>query len=79
MNAKPELEIYADDVKCSHGCTIGQFDNEALFYLRSRGVTLEAAQGMLVQAFIGEVVDGMACDEVREEVRHRLAQRHGWQ
>jgi Fe-S cluster assembly protein SufD len=79
MNAKPELEIYADDVKCSHGCTVGQFDSDALFYARSRGVGLEAAKAMLVHAFIGEVLKGMAVAEVRLEVEHRLAEKHGWE
>lgn len=79
MNAKPELEIYADDVKCSHGCTVGQFDSDALFYARSRGVGLEAAKAMLVHAFIGDVLKGMAVPEVRLEVEHRLAEKHGWE
>lgn len=78
MNAKPELEIYADDVKCSHGCTVGQFDSDALFYARSRGVGLEAAKAMLVNAFIGDVLKGLAVLEVRLEVEHRLAEKHGW-
>lgn len=78
MNAKPELEIYADDVKCSHGCTVGQFDSDALFYARSRGVGLEAAKAMLVHAFIGDVLKGLAVTEVRLEVEHRLAEKHGW-
>ena len=78
MNAKPELEIYADDVKCSHGCTVGQFDSDALFYARSRGVGLEAAKAMLVHAFIGDVLKGLAVPEVRLEVEHRLAEKHGW-
>ena len=79
MNAKPELEIYADDVKCSHGCTIGQFDEEALFYARSRGIGMEAAKAMLVHAFIGEVLQGLAVPEVRMEVEHRLAEKHHWE
>tara|TARA_B100000963_G_scaffold70368_1_gene58658 strand:- start:1994 stop:3325 length:1332 start_codon:yes stop_codon:yes gene_type:complete len=78
MNAKPELEIYADDVKCSHGCTVGQFDSDALFYARSRGVGLEAAKAMLVHAFIGDVLKGLSIPEVRLEVEHRLAEKHGW-
>ena len=78
MNAKPELEIYADDVKCSHGCTVGQFDSDALFYARSRGVGLEAAKAMLVHAFIGDILKGFAVTEVRLEVEHRLAEKHGW-
>jgi Fe-S cluster assembly protein SufD len=79
INAKPELEIYADDVKCSHGCTVGQFDSDALFYARSRGVGLEAAKAMLVRAFIGDVLKGLAVLEVRLEVEHRLAEKHGWE
>lgn len=78
INAKPELEIYADDVKCSHGCTIGQFDEEALFYARSRGIGEAEAKSMLVHAFIGDVLDGFAVPEVRLEVEHRLAAKHGW-
>lgn len=78
MNAKPELEIYADDVKCSHGCTIGQFDEEALFYAQSRGVGVDAAKAMLVHAFIDEILDGVAVHEVRLEVNHRLAEKHQW-
>ena len=57
INAKPELEIYADDVKCSHGATSGRLDAEALFYLRSRGIPAAEAQQMLVQAFIGATLD----------------------
>jgi Fe-S cluster assembly protein SufD len=51
INTKPQLEIWADDVKCSHGCTSGQLDEEALFYLRSRGISLEEAKAMLLYAF----------------------------
>lgn len=59
INSKPELEIYADDVKCSHGSTTGQLDEEALFYLQSRGIGLESARKLLVRAFVGDVVDEM--------------------
>ena len=55
--AKPELEIYADDVKCSHGSTTGALDETALFYLRSRGVGLVQAQALLVLAFLAEVLE----------------------
>jgi Fe-S cluster assembly protein SufD len=78
INAKPELEIYADDVKCSHGCTIGQFDEEALFYARSRGIGETEAKAMLVHAFVGDVLEGFAVQEVRLEVEHRLATKHSW-
>jgi Fe-S cluster assembly protein SufD len=78
MNAKPELEIYADDVKCSHGCTIGQFDDDALFYAQSRGIGEAEAKSMLVHAFITDILDGFAVEEVALEVRHRLAEKHNW-
>lgn len=68
MNAKPELEIYADDVLCSHGATCGQLDDEPLFYLRSRGLTEAEARYLLVEAFVGEVVDKIADDEIRSEI-----------
>ncbi|MEX2514479.1 MAG: Fe-S cluster assembly protein SufD [Cyclobacteriaceae bacterium] len=57
INTKPQLEIWADDVKCSHGCTTGQLDDEALFYIRSRGIGKEAARTLLLYAFAGEVLD----------------------
>lgn len=78
INAKPELEIYADDVKCSHGCTVGQFDDEALFYLESRGIGERAARALMVQAFIGDVLAGMGSEEVAAEVETLLSERHGW-
>lgn len=68
INTKPELEIYADDVKCSHGCTIGQLDDEAMFYLQSRGLGKEAATNLLIQAFIGDVLDFIQCDALRENM-----------
>ena len=72
-NSKPQLEIYADDVKCSHGCTIGQFDNEALFYLKSRGIREEVAQKVLLDAFIGEVLDNIEEEPVRKYVDQLIA------
>lgn len=63
--AKPELEIYANDVKCSHGATVGELDAEALFYLRSRGVGEAAARQMLVRAFLEEAIDGPGGGEAR--------------
>ncbi|RVT95992.1 Fe-S cluster assembly protein SufD [Rhodovarius crocodyli] len=65
MDAKPQLEIYADDVKCSHGATIGALDENQLFYLRSRGIPEKAARAMLVQAFLTEAVDGVADETCR--------------
>ena len=71
MNSKPELEIYADDVKCSHGSTTGQFDEEAVFYLKARGISDQNARQMLVHAFVGDVLDQLD-DEIREHVSSLL-------
>ena len=73
--AKPELEIYADDVKCSHGSTSGAIDDTALFYLRSRGVPLKDAQSLLVLAFLAEAIAEIEDDAVAEDIRSRL---EGW-
>lgn len=67
---KPQLEIFADDVKCSHGCTIGQFDNDALFYLRARGISEAQARILLVHAFAFDVTSRFANSTVREYVEH---------
>lgn len=75
MNSKPELEIYADDVKCSHGCTIGQMDKEAVFYLRSRGLSTEAAINLLLHAFAGEVLEAITNEELRTWIEERIAQK----
>lgn len=68
MDTKPELEIYADDVKCSHGATAGQLDEEPLFYLRQRGLNEAQARLLLVQAFVDEVVDKIEDEPIRKEV-----------
>ena len=73
--AKPELEIYADDVKCSHGSTSGAIDDTALFYLRSRGVPLRAAQSLLVLAFLAEAISEIEDERLAEDIRTRL---EGW-
>ena len=73
--AKPELEIYADDVKCSHGSTSGAIDEVALFYLRSRGVPMKAAQSLLVLAFLAEAIDEIDDDAIADDIRSRL---EGW-
>lgn len=75
MNTKPELEIYADDVKCSHGTTTGQLDEEALFYLKSRGLGEANARRLLTSAFIGDVVSKIENNIVREYVTQQLVQR----
>jgi Fe-S cluster assembly protein SufD len=73
--AKPELEIYADDVKCSHGSTSGAIDETALFYLRSRGMPREAAQDLLVLAFVAEALAEIEREDIAEDIRTRL---EGW-
>lgn len=73
--AKPELEIYADDVKCSHGSTSGAIDPVALFYLRSRGVPEAQAKGLLVLAFLAEALEEIADERLAEDIRGRL---EGW-
>ncbi len=73
--AKPELEIYADDVKCSHGSTSGAIDETALFYLRSRGVPKRVAQSLLVLAFLAEAIGEIADETIAEDIRARL---EGW-
>ena len=74
FNAKPELEIYADDVACSHGSTCGAVDETALFYLRSRGVPLKEAQDMMVLAFVDEAVLEIEEDMIADEIRSRIGQ-----
>jgi len=73
--AKPELEIYADDVKCSHGSTSGAIDETALFYLQSRGVPRPAAQALLVLAFLAQTIEEISDEAVAEDIRSRL---EGW-
>jgi Fe-S cluster assembly protein SufD len=75
VNSKPELEIYADDVKCSHGSTTGQLDPNQLFYLKARGIGEEAGKRLLLEAFCGEVLDHFACEEIREEVMNRVREK----
>lgn len=67
MNTKPELEIYADDVKCSHGTTSGMLDKDALFYLQARGIPEIQARALLIQAFVSQVTEQIKNDEVREQ------------
>jgi Fe-S cluster assembly protein SufD len=67
-DTKPQLEIYADDVKCTHGATIGQLNDESIFYLRARGIGRENARRMLIHAFAGEIIERVKCAPVREEL-----------
>jgi Fe-S cluster assembly protein SufD len=72
INTKPELEIFANDVKCTHGAAVGQMDEEPLFYLRSRGLPLAEARGLLIHAFAGEVLSKMTLDPLRARTESAL-------
>jgi len=72
-DSKPQLEIYADDVKCSHGATVGQLDPVSLFYLKSRGINTESANALLTFAFANEVIERIEVDSVRQELTQVLA------
>ena len=74
-NTKPQLEIWADDVKCSHGCTIGQLDEEALFYLRARGIDKHTARAMMLYAFAAEVSDHIPHAAIREHIEAMIRER----
>ncbi len=74
MDTKPELEIYADDVKCSHGATTGQLDEEPLFYLRSRGLSENEARALMIEAFVNEVVEKLADETVKDVVLQKVSQ-----
>jgi Fe-S cluster assembly protein SufD len=75
VDAKPELEIYADDVACAHGNTVGALDDDSLFYIRSRGVPEADARALLIQAFLGEAVERIAHEGAREAVADFVARR----
>ena len=78
VDSKPELEIYADDVKCSHGSTTGQLDENALYYLQTRGISKAKAEKILVGAFIGEVLETLSDEACRDYVMQHLEKEHGW-
>ena len=75
MHTKPQLEIYNDDVKCSHGATTGQLDADALFYMRSRGIPEQEARTMLMQAFMVDVIDMVKMEGLRDRLRHLVEKR----
>ena len=77
INTKPQLEIFADDVKCSHGCTIGQLDEDALFYLQSRGIPKKEARGMLTYAFANNVLQSVQIDSVKKRINKLIANKLG--
>lgn len=77
INSKPELEIYADDVKCSHGSTTGQLDEDALFYMMARGIDREKANRLLIQAFVGDVIDDIRIPALKEHILELVAAKIG--
>ena len=77
INAKPQLEIFADDVKCSHGCTIGQLDDSAMFYLRSRGIPEKEARALLMFAFSNNVLDSVKIPEMKNRITKIIANKLG--
>ena len=77
VNTKPQLEIFADDVRCSHGCTIGQLDEEAQFYLRSRGIPEKEADALLMYAFANNVLESVRIPEVKARINKLIAKKLG--
>jgi len=77
INTKPQLEIFADDVKCSHGCTIGQLDEDALFYLQSRGIPKKEATALLMYAFANNVLESVRIPELKKRINKIIANTLG--
>ncbi|MDA9318892.1 Fe-S cluster assembly protein SufD [Flavobacteriaceae bacterium] len=77
INSKPQLEIFADDVKCSHGCTIGQLDQDALFYLRARGIPKKEAEALLTFAFANNVLESVNIPSVKSRIKKIIANKLG--
>lgn len=77
INAKPQLEIFADDVKCSHGCTIGQLDERAMFYMQSRGIPKKEAKALLMYAFSNEVIESIKIPELKNRITKIIATKLG--
>jgi len=75
VDTKPQLEIFADDVKCTHGATVGRIDQTALFYMKSRGVNKELARRLLTYAFAAEVLETIEVDAVRQGLESATLQR----
>jgi Fe-S cluster assembly protein SufD len=73
--ARPELEIYADDVKCSHGATVGQLDADALYYMRTRGIPEQEARLLLMFAFMGDVIDQVNLEPLRDRLKQLVEKR----
>ena len=74
IHTKPELEIYADDVKCTHGATVGQLDEKGIFYLRARGIKRKEAQKMMMRAYVGEVLSGIKNDKTKDALLEKIIQ-----
>ena len=79
INTKPQLEIFADDVKCSHGCTIGQLDQNAMFYLQSRGIPKKEARALLMYAFTNDVMDSVRLSPLKNRINNLIAEKLGVQ
>jgi len=75
MYTKPQLEIYTDDVMCSHGSAVGQLDEEALFYMRTRGIGIDEARRLLMQAFVANVIDGVRLDALKDRLHYLVEKR----
>ncbi|HTO35014.1 MAG TPA: SufD family Fe-S cluster assembly protein, partial [Flavobacterium sp.] len=75
INAKPQLEIFADDVKCSHGCTIGQLDESALFYMRQRGIPEKEARALLMYAFSNDVIASIKISSLQQRIMKLIAKK----
>jgi Fe-S cluster assembly protein SufD len=72
INTKPQLEIFADDVKCTHGATVGQLDEASMFYLRARGIGYQQARAMLIHAFASDIIDRVTIEPLREALEEAL-------
>jgi Fe-S cluster assembly protein SufD len=77
INSKPQLEIFADDVKCSHGCTIGQLDQDAMFYLRARGIPKKEAEALLTYAFANNVLESVNIPALKSKIKKIIANKLG--
>ena len=75
IHTKPELEIYADDVKCTHGATVGQLDDKAMFYLRTRGINKKDERQLLMRAYVGEVIEKINNEKIRTEMMKTVLER----
>jgi len=75
IDTKPQLEIFADDVKCTHGATVGQLDEDQLFYLRSRGIDAELARSVMIYGFADDIIARVKVASLRTHIEHRLLDR----